>query len=87
MTYQKLYASKGDIRVPSFNNRLGHPMFLSKRMIKEILEEDSNSTLKEVRNRHQITYVLVDDPNILQDIDTLSDYQKTLNEEGEDIEN
>ncbi|MBU1145814.1 MAG: nucleotidyltransferase family protein [Firmicutes bacterium] len=74
-TYQALLKEKGEFIVPSFNNKLGHPLLISKLMRQEILQENCLSNLKIIRNRHQITYVNVQDEGILIDIDTVQDYE------------
>jgi molybdenum cofactor cytidylyltransferase len=68
-TIDKLIASSGEIRVPIYNGRKGHPIFIEKELIQELLEEPITSNLKVFRDRHTVNYVEVDDKGILLDVD------------------
>ena len=75
-TINTLINSEGVIRVPTFRGRKGHPIFIDKSLIKELLNEPKESNLKVFRDRHQVTYIEVDDEGILQDIDYQEDLKK-----------
>ncbi len=83
-TYEKVLNAKGIMRVPTFNNHRGHPLFISKELIKSLLSEPDDSNLKIFRNKHQITNVETSDSGILKDIDTVNDYIKLKTERKED---
>ena len=78
-TYQLLLHSRGMIRVPVFETRRGHPIFVEKELIPELLAEPDNSNLRQFRDRHEVTYVETDDEGIVRDIDTLTDLDETSN--------
>ncbi len=75
-TLDKLVAGSKKIRVPSFEGHLGHPLYIDISFKSELLEQ-SYPDLKTFRNAHDFEIINVDDPNILFDIDTLNDYEKT----------
>ncbi len=79
-TYLKLYDSTGEIRVPIYNNRKGHPIFINKRVLEKLKKEDINSNLKKFRDQHEVNYITVQDSNILRDIDDNEDYKRLLDE-------
>ena len=81
-TYKQLLASNGGIRVPSYNYKAGHPIFLEKQMVLKLQQEEPTSNLKTFRNKHKVHYVNVDDPGILFDIDYIEDYEKLISDKG-----
>jgi len=83
-TYKKVLNAKGVIRVPTFNNLRGHPLFISKELISDLLSENDDSNLKLFRNKYEITNVITNDEGILKDIDTVNDYSKLKTERKED---
>ncbi len=83
-TYEKVLNAEGLIRVPTFNNRRGHPLFISKELIEDLLGESNDSNLKLFRNKYEITNVETNDEGILKDIDTVNDYLKLKTERKED---
>ncbi|GAB4420628.1 MAG: nucleotidyltransferase family protein [Anaerolineales bacterium] len=66
------------IIVPSYKMRRGHPWLIAKTHWGEILKMKPGQTLRNFLDRHhdEIQYVNVDDPGILQDLDTPDDYEK-----------
>ncbi len=59
--------------IPSFKRQGGHPVFIPSRFFQEILEiEAEENSLKTVIRAHpqNVHYIDVDDPAILEDIDT-----------------
>ncbi|HOC80299.1 MAG TPA: NTP transferase domain-containing protein [Bacilli bacterium] len=74
-TYQKMLSGTKNLRVPSFHNRTGHPLFLKQSLKDELLNEPAESNLKVFRNRHDYEIIKTEDSQILMDIDTPSDYQ------------
>jgi molybdenum cofactor cytidylyltransferase len=83
-TYEKVLKAEGVIRVPTYNNRRGHPLFISKELISPLLSEPDDSNLKTFRNKHIITNIETNDSGILKDIDTVNDYIKLKTERKED---
>jgi len=72
--FKKLLSQKGDIIIPVFKGRKGHPVLINSSLIDEILEEPENSNLKLFINKKGFTTVAVQDKAILIDIDTEEDY-------------
>lgn len=87
-TISALLDAGGDLRVPVFEGRRGHPLFIGKALIPALLKEPMTSTLKQFRNRYPVTEVLVTDPGSLKDIDTIEDYHRMKKEwKGAENEN
>ncbi len=65
-----------DLVVPSFNMRRGHPVLVARPLWAEMLSLRPPQTMRELlqAHSHQIQYVSVDTPTILQDIDTPEHY-------------
>jgi molybdenum cofactor cytidylyltransferase len=65
--------------VPSFQMRRGHPWLVERSLWKEVLEMRSPQSLRDFLNKHaeEISYVEVDTPSILADLDTPEDYQSS----------
>lgn len=74
----KLIECNGEIVIPSFNKRGGHPILLDSSLIKEILIEDDESNLKRFLSNKHRTYVDVEDKGILIDVDTEEEYKKYI---------
>ena len=72
--FKKLLSQKGDIIIPVFKGRKGHPVLINSSLIDEILEEPEDSNLKLFINKKGLTTVAVQDKAILIDIDTEEDY-------------
>lgn len=83
-TYKTLLGSKGLIRVPVYNGRKGHPIYIDRQLLKNLKEEPIDSNLKVWRDKHTVNYIEVFDKGVLLDIDTIEDYQNILNEKRED---
>ena len=79
LVYEVFFRTDSSIIVPSYNMRRGHPWIISKKHWGEILEMGMGDSLRDFLNRHadEIQYVDVDDPGILQDLDTPADYLKS----------
>jgi molybdenum cofactor cytidylyltransferase len=73
-TFKQLVDASGVIRVPIFNNRKGHPIFISKELIEPLLNESLDSNLKVFRDRYKVNYVETSDEGVLIDVDTMEDY-------------
>ncbi len=79
-TYRTLINSKGDIRVPTYQGRKGHPIFIRKELVSELKKEDSSSNLKVFRDKHQVNYIEVSDKGIILDLDTAMDQEILIKE-------
>jgi molybdenum cofactor cytidylyltransferase len=80
-TFRALSSAPGTVRIPVYQGHPGHPVFLSKALVKELAQEDKNSTLKAFLDKHSCVLVDVPDPFILRDIDTMEDYQQMKSEQ------
>lgn len=76
--FQKLLCGTGSIRIPSYKNELGHPVFFQKENIKGILSEDINSNLRNFISRHDFEKINVNDEMCLFDVDTLENYRNIV---------
>lgn len=77
--YQLLLAyaeGQGEIIVPSYQNRRGHPILVSRRYWGEILSLPRGGSLRDVLTHHtgRIYHVQVDTDSVLRDVDTPEDY-------------
>lgn len=72
--FRKLLSKKGDIIIPVFQGRKGHPVLINSSLIIEILDEPEDSNLKIFIDKKGFTTVEVQDESILFDIDTEEDY-------------
>lgn len=81
-TYQKLLDGKKMIRVPSYHEQRGHPIWIDKSLKASILNEPSSSNLKIVRNRYDFETIEVEDAHVLNDIDTIVDFENIKKQEG-----
>jgi len=77
-TVQLIAKHKGNVIIPSFNYKGGHPIKLSSEVKQKILETNPESNLRVVLNGYEKTYMNVDDPGVLMDVDTPEDYQKAI---------
>jgi len=78
-TILQSFASDGaQILIPSFKNRRGHPACFSAGLIEEIVCLGEDATLRDIINRHEkdVRHIAVDDPGIIQNIDTPEEYDK-----------
>jgi molybdenum cofactor cytidylyltransferase len=77
-TINLLAEHKGDVVIPSFRYKGGHPIKLSKVVKQKILETDPESNLRVVLSGFKKEYINVDDPGVLMDVDTQEDYQRAI---------
>lgn len=70
--------SRAPLIVPSYRMHRGHPWLIARALWGELLAMRPPDTPREFLNRHaeRITYVDVDTPSVLQDIDTPEDYER-----------
>lgn len=76
---QEYYRTGSSLIVPSFQMQRGHPWLVARFHWDEIIQMSPPETLRDFLNRHarEIHYIEVDDPGILQDLDTPEDYTKS----------
>ncbi len=79
-TYNALIKGNKPVRIPTYQGKEGHPLFIKKELIEKLLKEDIESNLRAFRDKQEKEYIEVDDKNILKDIDTIDDYQKIKEE-------
>lgn len=72
--YRRMLAVAGDILVPTFEGKRGHPVLLRSALIPEILSLPDDSTLRHYIDRKGCVVVEMDDDSILYDMDTPEDY-------------
>lgn len=70
--------TKSQIVVPSYQMRRGHPWLAARPLWDEILKMQSPKSPRDFLNAHakEIQYVEIDNPSILEDLDTPEDYLK-----------
>ncbi|MBT2606460.1 nucleotidyltransferase family protein [Bacillus sp. ISL-53] len=77
-TVQLLAKHKGNVVIPSFDYKGGHPIKLSSEVKQKILETNRESNLRVVLDGYEKQYMNVDDAGVLMDVDTPEDYQKAI---------
>lgn len=81
-TYELILEGTKPVRIPSYKGKEGHPLFIKKELIQELLKEDVDSNLKVFRDKQDKEVIPTDDKFILRDIDTIEEY-KLLQKERE----
>jgi len=68
------------LRIPRFDGRRGHPIWISRTLIPEFLALPAGSSARAVVTRHAsaIAYIDVDDSGILADVDDPAAYARLL---------
>ncbi|CAK6472920.1 nucleotidyltransferase family protein [Peribacillus castrilensis] len=77
-TVQLLAKHKGNVVIPSFDYKGGHPIKLSSVVKQKILETNPEGNLRVVLGGYEKQYMNVDDAGVLMDVDTPEDYQKAI---------
>ena len=75
---EKLLAGKGDIVLPAYQGKCGHPVLLSRCAIEGLLADERCQSLQEYISANKAEIIAVDRPEILWDIDTPEDYAKAV---------
>ena len=73
--YARLLAASGDIVVPAFKSKRGHPVLFDSRLIPEILAQPEDAILRDYVAARGYVTVEVDDEGIALDLDTPEDYE------------
>jgi molybdenum cofactor cytidylyltransferase len=74
--YAQMLFVDGDIVIPVYNGRKGHPVLLQDPVIPEILALPDDAILRDYIQDRGFAAIEVDDEGILFDIDTPQDYQR-----------
>jgi CTP:molybdopterin cytidylyltransferase MocA len=76
-TLDALLAAGGPLRIPRFNTRRGHPIWLSRRILAEFQSLPAGAAARDIVRAHypEATWLDVDDPGILADIDDPAAYR------------
>ncbi len=77
-TYEDMLKVDNDIVIPMHNGRKGHPLLMKSYLIEELLKDISCKTLRDFIGKKGFIPIIVKDPGILMDIDTMEDYRETL---------
>lgn len=72
--YARMLGAAGDIVIPTFEGKKGHPVLFRSHLIPEILAQPDGTTLRDYIASKGYVTVQVEDEGILLDIDTLEDY-------------
>lgn len=75
------YAEQGgDLLIPSYQMRRGHPILIGRRYWQEILMLNDKHTLRDFISKHEddVHHIPVDSDSILRDVDTPQDYADEL---------
>jgi molybdenum cofactor cytidylyltransferase len=77
-TLQRLIEGTAPLRIPRYRGRRGHPVYWAAPLVSELLSLGPAATARDVveRHAHELEYIEVDDPGVLQDIDEPSDYER-----------
>jgi molybdenum cofactor cytidylyltransferase len=77
MIVERYHSTQCKIIVPSFQMHRGHPWLIEKELWKDIIALKPPRTLHDylVKNQAMISYINVDTPSVIQDLDTPQDYQ------------
>lgn len=76
--YAALLAAEGEIVLPTWRGRAGHPVLLRRSVIPALLRDGACESLRQFIAARRPTRVEVDCPGILTDIDTAEAYRKAL---------
>ncbi len=77
---RSLLKAEGEIVIPAFNGRKGHPVLMNGAIAKEILLEPDSSSLRQFIQRRGYTLQETNDEGVLLDLDTEADYKRILSE-------
>jgi len=75
-TFRRLLSVNGDIIIPRYNGKKGHPVLIDNRLIPEILAMSPTGTLRDFIHAKPCTIIDVEDPGIGMDIDTRDDLKR-----------
>jgi molybdenum cofactor cytidylyltransferase len=69
-----------NVVIPSYQGRKGHPTIFPKRLYRSILEEELPMGARSIIKKEgsSVLFIQVDDPGVVQDIDTIEDYRRLV---------
>ena len=73
-TFREMLAIEGDIVVPRYRGKKGHPVLFAAHLAPDILALPETAILRDFIHSRAATIVDVDDPGIGMDIDSMQDY-------------
>lgn len=76
--YRQLLTAEGDIVIPTFQGKTGHPVLMRGALAAEILALPQEATLRDYIASKGFVAVAVEDDGILLDVDTPQDYEAAL---------
>lgn len=79
-TIRKVIQTEADLVFPSYQMRRGHPLKIHRKFIPQLLNYEGTNGLRGALNslHTEPSYVVVDDPFIIRDMDTPQDYRALL---------
>lgn len=77
-TLAALIEASGDVRIPTFCGRRGHPLFFGDAARRSLLNQPVQSNLRQFIGEYGAREVPVQDPGIRMDIDTREDYENII---------
>ncbi|WP_102349638.1 nucleotidyltransferase family protein [Bacillus sp. Marseille-P3661] len=77
-TIQNLVKENGNIVIPSYQMKGGHPIKLTVEIKKRILEANADSNLRYILQGYEKNFLNVKDPGVLMDLDTPEDFNKAI---------
>jgi molybdenum cofactor cytidylyltransferase len=77
-TFHRLLLAPGEIIIPTYRGRKGHPVLIDSQCVPEIRAQPTHSSLRDFIAMRGSTTVEVQDRGILLDVDTPEDYQALL---------
>lgn len=75
---RQLLQGTGEIVIPVYQGRRGHPVLMQREIVPALLVEDEGSNLRQFIHKRGFQTAAVADEGILLDIDTPQDYQRIL---------
>lgn len=78
--FEALLGGSFSLRVPAYKGKTGHPLYVSKKHINDLLAQNVSSNLKDFISNYEVEKIDVDDPYINIDLDTLDDFSFIVKE-------
>ncbi|MDD5583240.1 MAG: nucleotidyltransferase family protein [Candidatus Marinimicrobia bacterium] len=75
-TYRYMLQSEGDIIIPQYQGKKGHPVLFSSVHISRLLALPDEAILRDYLHHQPVTILDVDDPGIVMDVDNPEDFEK-----------
>lgn len=78
---QRMEETGAPLAVPVYQGKRGHPLAIAPALIPEIDTLDPDVGLKQLRDRHEalLLEMEVEDPGVVEDVDTPEEYEKIAN--------